>query len=57
VKNKKGKCRSEVNLRNMWPSQISRIHKATSDALDDSIGGIEEENIKLKERLRNLKRL
>jgi hypothetical protein len=54
VKNKKGKSRSEVNLRNMQPSQISRIHKATGDALDDSIGGIEEENIKLKERIKEL---
>jgi hypothetical protein len=54
VKNKKGKSRSEVNLRNMWPSQISRIHKATGDALDDSIGGLEEENIKLKERIKEL---
>jgi hypothetical protein len=31
VKNKKGKSRSEFNLRNMCPSQISGIHKATSD--------------------------
>jgi hypothetical protein len=54
VKNKKGKYCSEVNLRNMWPSQISRIHKATGDALDDSIGGLKEENIKLKERIKEL---
>jgi hypothetical protein len=54
VKNKKGKSHSEVNLRNMRPSQISRIHKATGDALDDSIGGLEEENIKLKERIKEL---
>jgi hypothetical protein len=29
VKNKKGKSRSEVNLANMRPSQISRLHIAT----------------------------
>jgi hypothetical protein len=38
----------------MWPSQISRIHKATGDALDYSNGGLEEENIKLKERIKEL---
>jgi hypothetical protein len=26
VRNKKGKSRSEINLRNMQPSQISRLH-------------------------------
>jgi hypothetical protein len=52
--NKKGKSCSEVNLRNMWPSQISRIHKATSDTLDDSMDGLEEENIKLKERIKEM---
>jgi hypothetical protein len=50
VKNKKWKYRSEVNLRNMRPSQISRIHRETDNALDDSIGGFEEENTKLKKR-------
>jgi hypothetical protein len=54
VKNKKGKSRSEVNLRNMRPSQISRIHRETDDALDDSIGGLEAENTKLKERIKEL---
>jgi hypothetical protein len=29
VTNKKGKSRSEINLRNMQPSQISRFHRAT----------------------------
>jgi hypothetical protein len=37
AKNKKGKYRSEVNLKNMRPSQVSRIHRATGDALDNSI--------------------
>jgi hypothetical protein len=54
VKNKKGKSRSEVNLWNMRPSQISQIHRATGDALDDSIGGLEAENAKLKERIKEL---
>jgi hypothetical protein len=38
----------------MQPSHISRIHRATSDAPDDSIGGLEEENMKLKERIKEL---
>jgi hypothetical protein len=54
VKNKKGKYCSEVDLRAMHPSQISRIHRATGDALDDSIGGLEAENMKLKERIKEL---
>jgi hypothetical protein len=54
VKNKKGKSCLEVNLRNMRPSHISRIHRETNDALDDSIGGLEVENTKLKERIKEL---
>jgi hypothetical protein len=54
VKNKKGKSHSEVNLRNMRPFQISRIHREIDDALDYSIGGIEVENTKLKERIKEL---
>jgi hypothetical protein len=54
VNNKKGKSHSEVILRNMCPSQISRIHNATRDAYDNSICGLEEENIKLKERIKEL---
>ena len=54
VKNKKGKYRSEVNLKNMRPSQVSRIHRVTNDALDDSIGGLEAENVKLKEQIKEL---
>jgi hypothetical protein len=38
----------------MQPSQISQIHRATGDALDDSIGGLEVENAKLKERVKEL---
>jgi len=54
VKNKEGKSHVEVNLTNMRPSQISRLHKAIGDALDNSIGGLEEENIKLNERIKEL---
>jgi hypothetical protein len=38
----------------MFPSQISQIHRATGDSLDDSIGGLEVENTKLKERVKEL---
>jgi hypothetical protein len=49
VKNKKGKSRSKINLRNMRPSQISQIHRETRYALDNSIDGLEVNNVKLKE--------
>jgi hypothetical protein len=48
VKNKKGTSRSEFNLRNMRPSQISKMHRATGDALDNSISGLEMKNLMLK---------
>jgi hypothetical protein len=54
VKNKKGKSHSKVCLRDMRPSHISRIHRETGDALDDSIGGLEVKNTKLKERIKEL---
>jgi hypothetical protein len=38
----------------MRPSQISKIHRATGDALDDCIGDLEAENMKLKERIKEL---
>ena len=41
VKNKKGKYCSENNLRNMCPSQISQIHRATRDTIDNSISSLE----------------
>jgi hypothetical protein len=53
VNNKKRKSHSKVNLRNMRPSQVSKIHRSTSDALDDSIGNLEEDT-KLKERIKEL---
>jgi hypothetical protein len=52
VKSNIGKSRSEVNLANMQSSQISRLHRATEDALDDSIGGIEADNARLKDRVK-----
>jgi len=54
VNNKKGKSRSEVDLRYMRPSRISRIHRATEDDLVDYICGLEVENMKLKERINKL---
>jgi hypothetical protein len=57
VKNKMGKSRLEVNLVNTQPSQISRIHKETGDSLDDSIGCLEAENIKLKEMIKELEEI
>jgi hypothetical protein len=54
VKNKKGKSLLEVNLANMRPSQICRLHIATADDLDDSIGGIEAENVRLKDQVKEL---
>jgi hypothetical protein len=38
----------------MRPSQISKIHKATVDVLDDSIDGLEAENARLKEKIKEL---
>jgi hypothetical protein len=51
VTNRKGKSCMEINFRKMHPSQISLFHHVTSDALDDSIGGIEEKNSKLNDRV------
>jgi hypothetical protein len=36
----------------MRPSQVSKMHKATEDVLDDSIDGLEDENARLKERIK-----
>jgi hypothetical protein len=52
VKNKKEKSRSEVNLANMRSSQICQLHIVIGDALDYSIGGIEAENARLKDRVK-----
>jgi hypothetical protein len=55
-KNKNGKSCSKVDLKDMRSSQISKIHRSTGDALDDSIDGLETENAKLKERIREFKK-
>jgi hypothetical protein len=52
VTNRKGKSRTEINFRKMWSSQISLFHRVTGDALDDSIGGIEAENARLKDHVK-----
>jgi hypothetical protein len=52
VTNRKGKSRIEINFRKMQSSQISLFYHITSDALHDSIGGIEVENARLKDRLK-----
>jgi len=44
-------CFLTLTSQEAWPT---RIHRATGDALDDSIGNIEEENIKLNERIKEL---
>jgi hypothetical protein len=46
TKNKKRKSHSEVNLNNIWPSQVSRIHRST--------GRLKAENTKFKERIKEL---
>ena len=53
-KNKKQKAHSEVDLKDMRPSQISKIHRETGDALDDSIDGLEAEDANLKENIKEL---
>jgi hypothetical protein len=52
VTNRKDKSHTEINFRKMRPSQISLFHRVTGDALDDSIGGIEAKNARLKDRLK-----
>jgi hypothetical protein len=52
VTNRKGKYRTEINFRKMRASQISLFHRVTGDALHDSIRGIEVENARLKDRVK-----
>jgi hypothetical protein len=54
VKNKKWKSHSKVDLVNMRPSQISRLHRETRYATDDFIGVIEVKNVRLKDRIKEL---
>jgi hypothetical protein len=53
-KSKRGKSRSTIDTRNMLPSKLSSIHKVTGDTLDFSIANMEEENVRLKERIKEL---
>jgi hypothetical protein len=50
----KGKSQPEVELKYMQPSQISKIHKANGDALDDSVDGLEAKKANLKEKIKEL---
>jgi hypothetical protein len=53
-KNKKGKSISTIDLKDICPPKLSSIHKVTRDALDVSIIDMEEENFRLKERVKEL---
>jgi hypothetical protein len=54
VKNKKGTSRLDINLCNMRPSHISKMHRATGYALENSICGLETENLMLNTRIKEL---
>jgi hypothetical protein len=54
VKNKKRKHRSELDLANMHASKIFELHRETRDALHDSVGVIEAENVRLKNQIKEL---
>jgi hypothetical protein len=53
-KNKKGKSQSIIDTKNMLPSKLSSIHRIIGDALDVSIVNTEEENLILKEKVKEL---
>jgi hypothetical protein len=54
VKNKKRKHCLELDLANMQVSKISELHMATRDSLHDSVGVIEAENARIKNRIKEL---
>jgi hypothetical protein len=54
IKNKKRKHCSELDLANMHASKIFELHRAIGDALHDSVGAIEAENARLKNRIKEL---
>jgi hypothetical protein len=54
TKSKSGKLQSTIDTQNMFPSRLSSIHKVTGDALDFSISNMEEENARLKEKIKEL---
>jgi hypothetical protein len=53
-KSKKGKYHSTIDLKYILPSKLFSIHKVRGDALDVSIVDMEEENLNLKERIKEL---
>ena len=53
-KSKRGKTWYTIDTQNMLPSKLSSIHKVTWDAFDFSIANMEEENARLKERVKEL---
>ena len=56
VTNRKDKFPTKINFREMRLSQVSLFHQVIGDSLHDSIGGIEEENARVKERLNEFER-
>jgi hypothetical protein len=53
-KKKRGKYRAEFDLNNLLLSRIVKFHKAIGDSLDVSIDDMEDENFRLKERIKEL---
>jgi hypothetical protein len=53
-KDKKGKSRSTIDLRDILASKLSSIHRVTGDASDVSIIDMEAKNFMLKERVKEL---
>jgi hypothetical protein len=49
-----GKSRSKLDLANMRPSQIYQLHNVSGESIHDSIGDIEAENARLKDRVKKL---
>jgi hypothetical protein len=54
AKNIKDKSCSEVDVANMWLSQICQLHTTTREALHDSIERMETHNARLKDRVKEL---
>jgi hypothetical protein len=53
-KDKKGNSWSTIATKNMFPSKLSSIHRITWYALGVSIVNMKEENLRLKERVKEL---
>jgi hypothetical protein len=50
ITKRKGKYRTKINFREMRLSKISLFHQVTDDSIHNSIGGIEAQNSRVKER-------